>query len=664
MLLLCLPGVAAAGDLWRDKFDQGDAAFRGGNGYADHPDSGSLAWGESYLLHGYMTMYGSYGDTRYLDKLVAHVDQMMANLSDPDGDGYLGWQTERYSREKAANGGFETADASSTTLPQGWQRWQASEATAYRSTSTGAFHAGAAGLVVKTNGTSWQVMEQVLAGGYQPGAHYEVSFYGKTNGVVGGRVDVMDVTTDTRLGSVIFTNTGWSPQTFLFRAPAVSGHTLKVRCYHSAYSPSGGVAMFDEVSVKMRAEFVVHDGVILTPIARFIRAVYADPALSAYRAKADSYLAILQGFFAKWEPAWRELGGSPAQGLYVIIDPDSFSGSAGYVNGSSLPHNQYLAFARLLLELYHATNNTTYLDRAVKMGNAFKARVGTNASVPTAYVWNYADVIVSADSGRRIAVEDTSHGNIDVGASLDLYHAARVMTGANMRAFTSTLMDVMWNRSFSSSHFGDRVNTQAGTDYGRILIDWVRLSELDGDVWQAIAPLFRNVPADTTLELGLVANLADWNPERAPNRDFEWRDSADATLPARWQRWQSTAQTAYRSTASGDHVTGRAGLVVKTDGAKWQVAETSLAYTPGNTYQVTFQGKTNGVVGGRVDVMDATTNTVLGVVSFTGTAWTGHGFSFTAPAVAGHTVKLRCLPSAYTVVGGSAHFDSIQVTSP
>jgi hypothetical protein len=834
LLLACLPwsntyAVDPKSDLWRHRFDVENASLNSGNGYADGTDSADLAWGESYVLQAYLTMYQSYGDTAYLDKFKAHVDQIKGHLSDPDGDQFAGWQTSGYAVQKATNRGFEQMDPAAPAA--GWVRWQSTPSTAYRTTAAGEVYAGSAALAVKTNPPAgWQVVEQALAS-YVAGGVYEVSFYGKVAntgpGAAAGRLDIYDATAGQVLATKTFTDTSWSRYPLTFKAPP-AGHTVKITCYHDNYAIAGATAFFDEVSVKLRAEYLVHDGMILAPIASFVQIVKQNPQLlAAYLAKANEYQEMLEGvpntankgLVTKWwSNTWNE-----APPVYLAANDEVF-GVAGYLTGTSLPHNQYLPWARLMATLYAVTGKPEYLTRAMELATTFKVNLTPNGN---AVRWHYSDQVVVADNGRVPGTEDISHANLDVQAVIDLAQAGIMFGSADLVALRNTLLDVMWLPELNQFAL-DVVGTQGPTNldsYTRQgllresdhVFNMINLSVASSAVWGRVRSVYQKVEndgfetpssADATLpdqwqrwqstaatafrstdpahafagKAGLVvktnpgsgwqalqqqldlacsleyrvnfwgktdgasgvqgrvevvdetagtvlkyelfneatwtykefkfispacptgpsafhvvklyvyqsdhlipngtvfvdeinvgivgglrlltlAGLAHWNPERGLNRDFEIVDVADATLPAHWMRWQSQPSTAYRSTASGDALSGKAGLVVKTDPAHgWQIAEQVFAYAPGTQYQVSFDGKTNGVVGGRVEVFDATAGIVLGNAFFSGTSWTHGVFNFTSPSVAGHTVKLTCYHDNWTVAGGKAVFDRVEVT--
>ena len=84
---------------------------------------------------------------------------------------------------------------------------------------------------------------------------------------------------------------------------------------------------------------------------------------------------------------------------------------SNYPAGSTLPYNYMTTYGSFLLELYKATGNATYRDKAAKLGRSLHwAMHYANGR----YVWNYDDVMLSADAGRSTRLEDTPHANSDV----------------------------------------------------------------------------------------------------------------------------------------------------------------------------------------------------------------------------------------------------------
>src|SRR5262249_6412322 len=85
-----------------------------GDRYTDSQCGGDVAWGESYVLRMYVNLYEAFRERLWLDKMVAHVDRVLARLHDrpPDPpykrydpryiDGFYGWGQNRYYQYRAA----------------------------------------------------------------------------------------------------------------------------------------------------------------------------------------------------------------------------------------------------------------------------------------------------------------------------------------------------------------------------------------------------------------------------------------------------------------------------------------------------------------------------------------------------------------------------------
>ena len=145
------------------------------------------------------------------------------------------------------------------------------------------------------------------------------------------------------------------------------------------------------------------------------------------------------------------------------------------------------------------------------------------------------------------------------------------------------------------------------------------------------------------------------------NPDFEMVDPQDPALPLNWERWRPSSQTAYLVT--GAKSGQRAIKIITSPSTGWQVLEQSIPYEPGAKYSISFDAKTNGIVGGRLDVIDATGGTyvVFGTKDFNETDWNKYKLSFTAPKTSGRIFKVRLYQSDYTKAGGEVFFDNIEM---
>ncbi|MEP6756326.1 MAG: hypothetical protein ABJA67_12550 [Chthonomonadales bacterium] len=107
-LVPVLARPAIAGQDFVARFDRLDNQLNGGLGYVHRPGNTSgYAWGESYLMSAYVTMYRATSDTHFLDKLVDHFDRVLANRDDVrhlkdqfTNQELAGWGSSEYSKGK------------------------------------------------------------------------------------------------------------------------------------------------------------------------------------------------------------------------------------------------------------------------------------------------------------------------------------------------------------------------------------------------------------------------------------------------------------------------------------------------------------------------------------------------------------------------------------
>ncbi len=83
--MLCpVPAVAGVTPRdWAARFDRMDRRINDGQGYcASLNNGGELAWGEGYILRGYVDMYRATGERLYLDSLVEQFERVLRNRDD------------------------------------------------------------------------------------------------------------------------------------------------------------------------------------------------------------------------------------------------------------------------------------------------------------------------------------------------------------------------------------------------------------------------------------------------------------------------------------------------------------------------------------------------------------------------------------------------------
>ncbi len=557
------------------------------------------------------------------------------------------------------------------TEAAGWTRSSTTTLEeAHRTTDTTIF-SDEAGLELIYKDSTAPVIYQELYN-YRPNVEYGISFSGKVSASAAGQIRIYDKTAAAVLGSWSFTNS--DKLTLLigqFQTPAAN-HELVVEVSVSS-ATVGDTVWVDNIDVGEQWEHMVHEGVILSPILQFVNMVIADPSLhAAYLAKAQTYRDFAaNNFVHKWDPYWKQITGTDGSnnGSGVYIFPEGFS--TEWFPGRSLPHNQYLAFARMLYLLYdategvsaYATERSFYWSRANDMARTFKSGVTAhplNATLGTdAYLWGYWDALGPWDNGHyaNYTNEDLSHAGITMSGAMEAYHHGQVFTADDMAKFTRTFTDVMWNQSFTDpvlSYYNSRqpLVTSDKTNTGSFHY-WTHFAEID--------PLVRDI-ANAVCEVDgcvtvIAPAIAKWSANKVVNFGFEKADPADATLPQRWTRFQSTSATA--AITNSDPGMNDSSVLITTNGTSWQVLEQKLEdYEPNTPYTISFLGKKYGTTDGRVQLYDYTANTSLGQLIFSDTDWTRNQFTVTTPE-AGHDVRVRLLTSAYTPVGSSVGFDDV-----
>ena len=432
-----LPGLIA-------KYQLVDALERDGIGRSDAKTSGGLGWGEQGYLRRYMMCYFVTHDPYWLDKVIDHFDRMVANLSDPDGDGLLSWQDVDYS--------VGLVDIQ----PEG----------------------DVGNLFVATPNGDRRVY--VKRGGENITGHeYRLEFTSATE------FAFTDATEGKPLGTVAYAD----PTTF----DLLPGTKLK-----ATGVAKQGARFTIKTTAPQPCEYQVHDGMVTYPVAQFIGQVQKRDDLDPkYREKADAYLKLLAEHFVKrWEKTWVEI--PPDAGLYVFTDNPTQR-----FPGYSLPHNQYLAPARTCLTLAALKGYpgaALCADRARKMATYFKRNLRLTAN--GAYVWNYWDPLPT-ETDVKPHIEDIGHGTIDIGFAIAAAHRSLVFNSEDLERLARTYVDVMWNGDKDNPRFGARVDTNQG-DRGESW-EWIRLAQADFRVWELAMALFERSHRALSMAVPMVA---------------------------------------------------------------------------------------------------------------------------------------------------------------
>lgn len=402
-----------------EAYERHDQSLNDGKGRSDSPDSGALGWGESGVLDGYVKLYEATGDRAWLDKVVSHFDRMLASRQDAFGDGHPTWATATYSVGLVRTGRMHNRGTATVDPPE-------------------------ARVWVIRGGDAAVDGSRIVE--FETRRNYRVFEYGSRKVVTRGVY---------RPGKPV---EGMAP----FKV-VLDG------------KPEPGDRFWVETRAGEALEYIVHQGMFLYPVARFIEHALSDKALKPdYGDKAREYLDVISSDVAdKHERDWVDTSQSAGAYRFSPTITERFPNRI-------LPHNQYLALGRAFLVLQSASRKRLYGDRATRMARNFKKHLWRTGQ---AYTWHYWDWVEEGEAGHS-RVEDTGHGRIDVGFAAEACRRGIVFTDADLKRFAHTLLDQMWNGSLEDPVIGGRVDTTEGD--AAPIGDWIDLCQWDAKVWDVM----------------------------------------------------------------------------------------------------------------------------------------------------------------------------------
>ena len=227
-------------------------------------------------------------------------------------------------------------------------------------------------------------------------------------------------------------------------------------------------------------EYVVHQGQFLYPIARFAELAVTRRDLRRYRPQAREYVELIHELARNAESDWLDMG--RGAGAYRF----STSPSQRYPN-RILPHNQYLSMARAYAVLTAVSRRRLFAERAEAMGRFFRRNL---RRVDGAYEWHYWDWTEAGESGHS-AVEDTSHGNIDICFAVEACRRGLLFKPVDLRRFAAALLERMWNGSIRAPRLAHRVDGEPGD--ARTFKSWVDLCQWEPKVWDVLWALYERL---------------------------------------------------------------------------------------------------------------------------------------------------------------------------
>lgn len=224
-----------------------------------------------------------------------------------------------------------------------------------------------------------------------------------------------------------------------------------------------------------RAVQMVLTAVITFPMARFSRLVLEDPALADYHAKAWEYLLLTEEAVAVHDREWRD-GPHADEGAYYE-SPTMMTSC-----------NRMHAMGRTLLELWKATGDERYHDRAERLAVYFRRRLVVTPD--GAIDWGH---FMPDPLGRPPTDEDLSHGALSVDFAALCAEHGMVFTPEDMLGFVRTLSTRVYrgDGKFASTAAG---NVWEGSNQGGIgnVMCWGRILRYDPSPIEFLRPLVCN----------------------------------------------------------------------------------------------------------------------------------------------------------------------------
>ena len=164
--------------------------------------------------------------------------------------------------------------------------------------------------------------------------------------------------------------------------------------------------------------FGVHAGMLTAPVARFVYLVKSTPSLHAgYLAKALEYQTAITETVDAFDIDWTSVGAD--EGYY-----------GDYDTGPEAAYNRQTAMGRTYVNLWLATGEERFRDRARRIANRLK-----NAMVPTGdrYYWTYG-------AGYPSWPADISYAGMDADFAFETFRAGiGVFSQADMARLAETL---------------------------------------------------------------------------------------------------------------------------------------------------------------------------------------------------------------------------------
>lgn len=469
----------------RAKFDAFDRGFNGGNGRKTefNENRGAVAWGESYVLQGYLLMWEAYRVRYYLDKAIDHLDHVLATrdsargVTDWRGLSLAGWRCGwPYSA-----GDLILADVQGRPTLRLRSAWAFAES-----------------------------MHVTVSAGTLPDTFKISTHHDEYNtGRVHDNLTMDPASANYAIRRIYDRFDGGQDQLTgkdLRATPDAAGDPAPMTgTMHSSYFHSS-----------------VHTGQIAYPLAWFARIVHTTPQLRAvrrYRDKAREYIVAAEVALAIHDEEYMVTDGGAGYYSYLRDVPNN-------LDGSDLPHNYNTGPARAYLELVMA-GRRWHRRRAEELVRGF---VDDLQPLPDGSAsWTYYRTIglcyngwTKADDvsdnfpvrGPSRVKEDVSHGHLDVTMAAVAYRAGIGVGPADLarlhRSLTQRVFVTTADGRRTVSQYVDGSGRPGNTGYEQMVPSWLAVAAF-GDTAAAIRGaadrLEDNAPVPDTVPIYAIGYL-------------------------------------------------------------------------------------------------------------------------------------------------------------
>ena len=259
-----------------------------------------------------------------------------------------------------------------------------------------------------------------------------------------------------------------------------------------------------------RIIWLAHTSMITYPMARFAWLVNKYK-LKKYKKTAEHYVGVAKVAMAFFDKNW--FYDETADKSYYLFEEDEPQNDNSPKPPMPVPFNQQLAAGRTILMLYLVTGDKSYLIKSRSLAKHFKSNLQTGRD--GSYSWNYW---YGKGYDKYKAVEDVSHGAIDVDFAILAYRSGIVFEKQDMYSFLQTFN----NKISQKGNFADKVDGTGANTYKDSIGRWLELAGFDCRPWNDYAELLSKGGAvNQVLAMLGIAKVVKYYAECGYNNSIE-----------------------------------------------------------------------------------------------------------------------------------------------